>query len=134
MRIEFEIPDERVHHFTNSAKARLIDQAEKYTIEVISEAEKVEELIRENGASQEITDNIVFQAVRRNKTAKKKKTWVIVVRVIAELLLFIAGLMFLPEQFITQEGTLNVGYLIAFIVVALIASIATIVTYFIGGE
>lgn len=134
MRIEFEIPDERVQHFTNSAKARLIDQAGRYTFEVISEAEKVEELVRENGASQEITDNIIFQAVRRNRTAKKKRTWVIVVRVIAELLLFVAGLMFLPEQFVTKEGTLNVGYLIAFIVVALIASIATIVTYFIGGE
>ena len=55
----------------------------KYTLEIISEAEKVEELIQENGASTEITDNIIFQAVRRNKTEKKKSIKTILVRIVS---------------------------------------------------
>lgn len=103
-------------------------------MEIISEAEKVEELIRENGASTEITDNIIFQAVRRNKAERKKSIKTILVRIAAEILLFISGLMFIPEMFITKESTFNLGYFVAFAIVTLIALVATIVTYFIGGE
>lgn len=134
MEIKYEIPDDKVRSFTGSAKHRLQEQAQKYTLEIISEAEKVEELIRENGASTEITDNIIFQAVRRNRTEKKKNLKIVLVRVLAEILLFISGLMFLPEMFVTTDGALNMGYLVAFLLVTLIAFIVTIVTYFIGGE
>ena len=82
----------------------------------------------------EITDNIIFQAVRRNRTEKKKNLKIVLVRVLAEILLFISGLMFLPEMFVTADGALNMGYLVAFLLVTLIAFIVTIVTYFIGGE
>ena len=134
MEIKYEIADDKVRNFTDSAKNRLREQSQKYTLEIINEAGKVEELIRENGASTEITDNIIFQAVRRNKTEKKKNIVLIVVRIAAEILLFIAGLMFLPEKFITPEGTFNLGYFVAFLIVTFIAIVATIVTYFIGGE
>lgn len=134
MEIKYEIPDDKVRNFTESAKSRLQDQSQKYTIEIINEAEKVEELIRENGASTEITDNIIFQAVRRNRTGKKRSVKIILIRIVAELLLFIAGLMFIPEMFITANNTFNLEYFVAFAMVTLIALIATIVTYFIGGE
>lgn len=134
LEIKYEIPDDKVRSFTGSAKRRLQEQAQKYTLEIISEAEKVEELIRENGASTEITDNIIFQAVRRNRTEKKKNLKIVLVRVLAEILLFISRLMFLPEMFVTTDGALNMGYLVAFLLVTLIAFIVTIVTYFIGGE
>lgn len=45
MEIKYEIPDDKVRSFTGSAKRRLQEQAQKYTLEIISEAEKVEELI-----------------------------------------------------------------------------------------
>lgn len=134
MEIKYEIPDDKVRSFTGSAKRRLQEQSQKYTLEIINEAEKVEELIRENGASTEITDNIIFQAVRRNRTEKKKNFKIVLVRVLAEILLFISGLMFLPEMFVTTDGALNMGYLMAFLLVTLIAFIVTIVTYFMGGE
>lgn len=134
MEIKYEIADDKIRNFTDSAKSRLQEQSQKYTLEIISEAEKVEELIRENGASTEITDNIIFQAVRRNKTEKKKSTKTILIRIAAELLLFVSGLMFIPEMFITAKNTLNLGYFAAFAIVTLIALVATIVTYFIGGE
>ena len=91
LEIKYEIADDKIRNFTDSAKSRLQEQSQKYTLEIISEAEKVEELIRENGASTEITDNIIFQAVRRNKTEKKKSIKTILVRIIAELLLFVSG-------------------------------------------
>ena len=134
MEIKYEIADDKIRNFTDSAKSRLQEQSQKYTLEIISEAEKVEELIRENGASTEITDNIIFQAVRRNKTEKKKSIKTILVRIAAEILLFASGLMFIPEMFITTENTFNLGYFVVFALVTLIALVATIVTYFIGGE
>lgn len=134
LEIKYEIADDKIRNFTDSAKSRLQEQSQKYTLEIISEAEKVEELIRENGASTEITDNIIFQAVRRNKAERKKSIKTILVRIAAEILLFISGLMFIPEMFITKESTFNLGYFVAFAIVTLIALVATIVTYFIGGE
>ena len=134
MEIKYEIADDKIRNFTDSAISRLQEQSKKYTLEIISEAEKVEELIRENGASTEITDNIIFQAVRRNKAERKKSIKTILVRIAAEILLFISGLMFIPEMFITKESTFNLGYFVAFAIVTLIALVATIVTYFIGGE
>ncbi|MCH5297281.1 MAG: hypothetical protein J1E85_06385 [Ruminococcus sp.] len=134
MEIKYDIADDKVRNFTDDAKSRLQEQALEYTLEIISEAEKVEKFIREHGASPEITDNIIFQAVRRNKTEKKKSIFIILVRIIAELLLFIAGLMFLPDMFITAEGTLNISYFLIFVIVTVIAIIASIVTYFVRGE
>ena len=134
MEIKYEIADDKVRNFTGSAKSRLQEQSKKYTLEIISEAEKVEELIRENGASTEITDNIIFQAVRRNRAGKKKSIKITIVRIVAEVLLFVSGLMFIPEMFVTIDGTLNTVYLVGFLLVTLIAFIAIIVTYFIGGE
>lgn len=134
MEIKYEIADDKIRNFTDSAKSRLQEQSQKYTIEIINEAEKVEELVRENGASTEITENIIFQAVRRNKTEKRKNIKIIVLRIVAEVLLFVSGLMFIPEMFITSEKTLNLEYFIAFIIITFIAFVITIVTYFVGGE
>lgn len=134
MQISYEIADDKVVTFTEGAKSRLQEQSKKYTLEIIEEAEKVEELIRENGASSEITDNIIFQAVRRTKTEKKRSIKIIILRIISELLLFISGLMFMPEMFITENKTLNLGYFFAFTIITLIAVVATIITYFIGGD
>lgn len=134
MEIKYEIADDKVRNFTDSAKNRLQEQSQKYTLDIIDEAEKIENLIRENGASTEITDNIVFQAVRRNRTEKKKSIKIIVIRIVAELLLFISGLMFLPEMFITSESTFNLEYFVIFAIITLTALITTIVTYFLGGE
>ena len=72
MQINFDLSETELTHFSQDAKNRLTEQARQYTLEIISEANKVEEMLRENGASQEITESIVVQAIRRNKTARKK--------------------------------------------------------------
>ena len=134
MEIKYKIADDKVCNFTESAKRRLQEQSEKYTLEVISEAEKVEKLVRENGASTEITDNIIFQAARRNRTGKKKNHGIVLLRIVAEILLFISGLMFMPEKFVTKDGALNTIYFVLFLLVVSGALITTIVTYFLGDE
>lgn len=94
MQIQFNLSDTELAHFSQGAKNRLTEQAKQYTLEVISEANKVEEMLRENGASQEITESIVVQAIRRNKTVRKKNIGAIVLKILSEILLFISGLLF----------------------------------------
>jgi hypothetical protein len=68
LEVKFEIPEDKVIHFTENAKKRLIDEAQKYTLDIVNESERTEELLREDGASSEITNSTVIQAVRRNHT------------------------------------------------------------------
>ena len=72
--------------------------------------------------------------MRRNRTEKKKSIKIIIIRIVAELLLFISGLMFLPEMFITSKNTFNLEYFVVFAIITLTALITTIVTYFLGGD
>ena len=99
MQINFDLSDAELTHFSQGAKNRLTEQARQYTLEIISEANKVEEMLRENGASQEITESIVVQAIRRNKTVRKKNIGAIILKILSEILLFISGLLFLPDIF-----------------------------------
>lgn len=134
MEVKFEIPEDKVIHFTENAKKRLIDEAQKYTLDIVNESERTEELLREDGASSEITNSTVIQAVRRNHTVRKKKTKIIVLRIIAEVFLFAAGIMFLPDSFVTPQKEFNIVYFSIFAIVTLAALTLTIISHFVGGE
>lgn len=56
----------------------------------------IEEAIRENGASTEITSNIVLQAVRKNKTVHNKKPskLLLITKIISALSLLVTGALF----------------------------------------
>lgn len=134
MQINFDLSDAELTHFSQGAKNRLTEQARQYTLEIISEANKVEEMLRENGASQEITESIVVQAIRRNKTVKKKNIGAIILKILSEILLFISGLLFLPDMFIKSDNTLNMPYFIFFLLLITISLILTIIMHFKDGE
>lgn len=134
MQINFDLPDAELTHFSRGAKNRLTEQAKQYTLEIISEANKVEEMLRENGASQEITESIVVQAIRRNKTVRKKNIGAIILKILSEILLFISGLLFLPDMFIKSDNTLNMPYFIFFLLLITISLILTIIMHFKDGE
>lgn len=91
-------------------------------------------MLRENGASQEITESIVVQAIRRNKTVKKKKIGTIILKILSEILLFISGLSFFPDKFIKSDGTLNMSYFIFFLILITASIIITIIMHFKDGE
>ncbi len=134
MQINFDLSETELTHFSQDAKNRLTEQARQYTLEIISEANKVEEMLRENGASQEITESIVVQAIRRNKTARKKNIGIIILKILSEILLFISGLLFLPDKFINSDSTLNMPYFIFFLLLITISLILTIIMHFKDGE
>lgn len=131
MEVKFDIDDNKVQNFTDGAKNRLSLQAKKYAEDIVSESEKVEELLREDGASPEITENIVFQAIRRNRNPLKhrKKWWMVVIKVLSELLLFISGLMFNQEKLST-----NIIYFGFFSLIFISALIITIIMHVKDGD
>lgn len=133
MEIKYVIPDNKVCNFTEDAKKRLEEQSYKYTLEIIRESERIEEFFREDGASTEITDNIVHQAVRKNRTEPKKNKKLIFLRIVAEILIFISGLMFIPEKFISNSS-LNIGYSVAYLLVTLFALGTSMASIFMGGD
>lgn len=134
MDIKIVIPDEKVQNFTESAKNRLRDQAQEYSIDVADEAIKFEHLIRENGTSAEITETCVVQATRRYKTSKKKRIGLLILRIISELLLLVVGLMFSPNAFVSERGEFNLLYFIIFVLVLASAIVTTIISYFVDGD
>ena len=134
MQITIDIPDDKVSGYTDNAKDRLKKLTEEYVSDIISEAEKVEKMFHEKGASADITDNIIFQASRRNKTEKKKDIKLILFRIVAEILLFVAGCMFIPERFINSNQSLDIVYFSFFLIVVTITLICVITSHFLGGE
>ena len=131
MEIKYDIDDSKLQNFTEEAKSKLIAQSLKHTLDIINEAEKVEESLREYGATSEITGNIIFQAVRtlRNHPAKRLKWITILLKILSELLLFIAGCLFNQDSF--AKSTTQFYW---FCGVFFIAVILTIALHFKEGE
>lgn len=73
MALQVNIDNDKIDNFSIGAKAELVKQLEKYGDNIIKESNLIEEAIREDGASTEITSNIVIQAVRKSKVPSKKK-------------------------------------------------------------
>lgn len=137
MEIKFEIPDDKVVNFSGNAKNKIVEQAKEYTLEVINEAERIEWALHEDNASTEITSGIITQAARKfrapnkNKNQRRLKT---IVSIVAEVLIFVAGLLFVPEWFMTKENTLSIGFLVFYLLLFAAALGTTIVSHFVGGD
>lgn len=131
MEIKYYIDDNKLQNFTNEAKSKLIEQSREHTIDIIKEAENVEESLREYGATSEITGNIIFQAVRtlRRHPTKKFKWVTNILKIFSELLLFFAGCLFDQENFAK-----NTTQFYWFFAVFFIAAILTIALHFQEGE
>ena len=131
MEIKYEIDDSKVASFTEEAKAKLVEHSRQHTLDVISEAERVEDFLHEKGATSEITGNMIFQAVRKIKTYRVGKfKWVtVVLKILSELLLFIAGCLFNQDSF-AEDSTRFYWFCGVFFV----AVIITVALHFKEGE
>ena len=131
MEIKYDIDDSKLASFTDEAKLKLIEHSRKHTLDVIDEAEKVEASLREYGATSEITGNIVFQSVRkiRNHPIKKFKWVIVLLKILSELLLFIAGCLFNQDNFANDTAQFY-----WFCGVFFVAVILTIALHFMEGE
>ena len=134
MQIQFDVSDNKLTNFSQAAKNQLTEQAKLHILEIIREANTTEKLIREDGAAHEITENIVVLAIRRNKTVHKKNVGIIILKILSEIFLFISGLLFVPEYFINSNKTLNMPYLIFFIIFLAVSLILTITMHFKSDE
>lgn len=108
MEIKYEIDDKKLQTFTDKAKSELIKQSTKHSLDIINEAKRIEGSLHEQGATQEITENIILQAVRavRNRLPKKSKCGIIVLRIVLALLLPVLGNLWKPEAFVENLARL----------------------------
>lgn len=126
MAIQVNIDDDKVDNLSIDAQATLKKQMEKYADDIIKEANLVEEAIREDGASTEITSNIILQAVRRNRNHSNKKSnkWLLFVKIMSALSLLITGFLFDANGY--QDNTMQ---LVGFIIVFAIACVTTVLQF-----
>ena len=126
MAVQVNIDENKINNFSNGARSILKRQIEKYADDIIKEANWIEEVIREDGASTEITSNIILQAVRRSKNNSRKKHnyFQIIIKIVSALSTLITGFLF------DSSGYQNNYFkLIAFIIFLVIATISTVLQF-----
>ena len=126
MAVQVNIDDNKIDNFSVGAQTTLKKQIEKYADDIIKEANLIEEALREDGASTEITSNNVLQAVRKNKTNHNKKPnkSLLITKVVSSLSLLVTGFLFDSAGY--QD---NVIKLIAFIICLIVASVSTVLQF-----
>lgn len=126
MSIKVDVNRMKVDNFSEEAKSTLEKQIEKYAEDVIKEANLIEETIREDGASREITSNIVLQAVRKNKTYKKQKhnCFSICMKILSPLSILATGFLFDSNGY--EKAT---GKMAMFILALVVACLSTVLQY-----
>ena len=126
MAVQVNIDDSKIDNFSVGAQTTLKKQIEKYADDIIKEANLIEEALREDGASTEITSNNVLQAVRKNKTdhSRKPNRTLLITKIVSSISLLVTGFLFDSAGY--QN---NVIKLIAFIVCLIVASVSTVLQF-----
>ena len=122
MAVQVNIDENKIDNFSDGAKTTLEKQIEKYTDDIIKEANLIEEAIREDGASAEI----FLKAVRKNKNNHNRKanTSLIIIKIVSAFSLLITGFLFDSTGY--QDNILK---LVAFVVCLIIASVSTVLQF-----
>ena len=126
MSIKVCIEENKVDNFSEEAKQTLGKQLVKYADDVIKESNFIEETIREDGASREITSNIVLQAVRKNKTTKKKKCskFSLCMKILSSISILVTGLLYDSKGYENDSDKMT-----KFIVALIIACVSTVLQF-----
>lgn len=128
MAIQVNVDGSKVDNFSSDAQTTLKKQIEEYADEIIKEANLIEEAIREDGASTEITSNIILQAVRKNKVnlnqRRKPNKWLPIIKIVSTLSLLVTGFLYDVEGFKTDEKKL-----IIFIICLVVACVSTVLQF-----
>lgn len=119
------VEDNRLQSLSEDAKIKLKDEVDVYINQVISEANLIEETLREKGAKKEITSTHIMQAVRKGQRNIKKATpWYIkICKVVSPISLTALGALY------DSSNALNNARGIWFTIVLLISVITTILQY-----
>ena len=126
MAIQVNIADNRIDNFSVDAQTTLKKQIEKYADDIIKEANLIEEDLREDGASTEITSNNVLQAVRKKKTNHNKKPnrGLLITKIVSVFSLLLTGFLFDSTGY--QDSVIK---LIAFVLFLIVASVSTVLQF-----
>ncbi|WP_337085501.1 hypothetical protein [Elizabethkingia anophelis] len=101
MKIEFEIPDEKVSDLNPNGKSELTRHCKQWTEDIIDEATRIE-ASRNDGANTEITAAIISEAATYSKRfpiKSKKKWWMKLIQIAAFISSLIAGSLLDVEKF-----------------------------------
>jgi len=101
MRIEFDIPDEKVSDLNSNGMFELTRHCKQWTEDIIDEATRIE-ASRNDGANTEITAAIISEAATYSKRfpiKTKKKWWLKIIQIAAFISSLIAGSLLDVEKF-----------------------------------
>lgn len=126
MAVQVNIDDNKIDNFSVGAQNTLKKQLEKYADDIIKEANLIEEDLREDGASTEITSNIVLQAVRKKKTnlIRKPHKELLVAKIVSSISALLTGILFDSDGY---QG--NAAKLIFFVIILIIACVSTVLQF-----
>lgn len=134
MEFKCSVPEEKINDFSDRAKDCIQKETQKYANLLVDEAEREGKNFQIEGASNEVTESAVLQAVQNYRRTRKRRTGLIIFRIISEIGLFISGIMFLPEHFFKPDSTVNIPYFFIFGAVLLASIVSTTAAHFMGGE
>ena len=101
MKIEFDIPDEKVSDLNPNGSTELTRHCKQWTEDIIDEATRIE-ASKNDGTNTEITAAIISEAVTYSKRfpiKTKKKWWVKLIQIIAFISSLVAGSLLDVEKF-----------------------------------
>ncbi|MDR2269657.1 MAG: hypothetical protein LBF27_02020 [Sphingobacterium sp.] len=124
MRIEFEIPDEKVSDLNQNGRAELTKHCKQWTEDIIDEATRIE-ASRNDGTNTEVTAAIISEAATYSKrfpfkSKSKSKWWIKLIQIIAFISSLLAGSLLDVDKF------KNVSYVVWFIITLFIAVSTTV--------
>ncbi|NRT75133.1 hypothetical protein [Clostridium beijerinckii] len=132
MPIKVVIQDNNLTYFSAEAKDELKNQMEKYASEIIKETGRLEETIRDDNSTPEITRELIRKAITKYKDSfnrsKKVKKFPII-KFISTISLFLAGLLFDFDSFKTDTILLAM-----FIIIFTVATISTTIMFVKEGD
>ncbi|MGX5689448.1 hypothetical protein [Arcticibacter tournemirensis] len=101
MRIELDIPDEKVQNFSQEAKTELKRQSNRLAEEIVDEAGRIEASRRLPHTNSEVTQSNVKEAATQPRmTVAKKKNWTTkIIQVVSFVSSLIAGSLLDTDKF-----------------------------------
>jgi hypothetical protein len=93
MKVEFEIPNEKVQNFSSDAKAELTRQSNRIAVEIVDEASRIEAGRRVPETNSEVTQSNVKEAATQPRMVlTRKKSWLSkIIQIVAFFSTLIAG-------------------------------------------
>lgn len=121
MRIEFDIPNEKVIHLNENGRLALSNHCKKVAEDIVDEATRLE-ISRNESVEKEITAALIVEAVHITKftPVKRKSNWLYLIKVLQFISLLVTGALF---DFDKLQNLLNFWVFILCLTIAIGTSV-----------